>query len=88
MTSRNQSRSVSKPGIVYVGTIYFCLRDGSSQERTVFNTDMAKVVKCMVKYAEILLLRGYRVSGSMVEELDKYWEFSANLEGGENERRV
>ena len=74
--------------MIYVGTIFFCLKDGTDQERTMFNADMTKVVKCMVKYAEILLLQGYRVSGSMVEELDKYWESDSKQEGKEYEERV
>lgn len=77
-----------KPGMIYVGTMFYQLKDGTSCEDRVFNEDMSKVVKCMVKYAEFLSLRGCRVSGSMVEELDKFWEFYSNLEGGEDERSV
>ena len=90
MVPQNQTteKTWGKPGTIYVGTMFFQLEDGTGVERRMLNEDMSKVVKCMVKYAEILSLQGYRVSGSMVEELDKFWDFYSNLEGGEDEKRT
>lgn len=74
--------------MIYAGTVFYQLKDGTSCQQTMFNEDMTKVVRCIVKHVEILSLQGCRISGSIVEELDKFWEFYSNLEGGEDERRV
>lgn len=67
------------------GTIFFLDPAGERHEKTIFGEDLTKIVKSLVNYATILQLNGFMVSGSMVEELDKYWENTT--EGAEYEQR-
>jgi hypothetical protein len=62
-------------GNLYVGTMIYRDPDGAGRhEDVVFDRDMSKIVKCMVNYATVLSLNGFKVYGSLVEELDKFWE--------------
>ena len=73
---------------VRAGTIFFIDPAGESHEKTIFGDDLTKIVKSLINYATILQLNGFMVSGSMVEELDKYWEnVTDSLEVAKHEQR-
>ena len=67
----------------YVATIMYRTPNGIRKEESYFNVDMPKLVKSVVNYAQNLRLRGYNVHGSVIEELDKYWEFDSTQKQGE-----
>ena len=74
---------------IRAGTIFFTNPLGESIEHTIFGTELDKLVKSLVNFATFLQLNGYTVSGSMVEEIDKYWESTTDdLKGVPNGQKI
>lgn len=71
----------------YVATIMYRTPQGVKIEEYYFNKDMPKLVKSVVNYGQNLILLGCTVRGSVIEELDKYWEFDSTLKQGEKNEK-
>jgi hypothetical protein len=59
---------------LFAATIVFQDPLGNSHEQVVFGDDITKLVRSMTNYAMYLSLASFAVRGSMVENMDQYWE--------------